>query len=117
MSILNHHAVYIVGIACDSLACPPTTAWFGDVGPNHVNTAVCSGAGDCNPVTGTCTNCGGNWGAYTGIDCEMTSCVTNINGTECNDNGLCLSLSAMATLHLDSYGSSSPIAYYSPWDA
>ena len=105
-----------MGYACDSLACPPTTAWFGDVGANHINGAVCSGAGDCNPVTGQCINCGGNFGVYTGLDCEVMSCIES-NGTSCHENGVCIPLSQIANLHLDQYGSSNPISYYSNWDS
>lgn len=74
--------------------------------------------GTCDYTTGLCMNCGGNWGTFTGYDCESMSCYSDPDtGNSCSDNGQCLSMSELAEVAWTPEKTLSGYSYTTPWDA
>merc|ERR1711871_1058189 len=81
---------------CSLFACPTGTAWYDEASSAntaHASGAVCSNRGICDATAGTCT-CDT---AFTGAACERLGCPTSTDGTACQNNGVCSSMSQLAT--------------------
>jgi hypothetical protein len=106
------------GYACEFKTCPAVTGWFGSIGASHSNSLVCAGVGDCDFSTGTCERCGGNWGLFSGDNCEyLDLCAANSESAEaCNGNGQCLTLQEHALLTWNTEKEKAGVVYSTPWD-
>jgi hypothetical protein len=82
------------GPTCLAIACPTGRAWFDEPsGPHEAHAeAECSGAGDCDPGSGTCACLPGFYGAA----CERALCPTADPARTCSGHGRCLSMRELA---------------------
>lgn len=63
-------------------------------------------------------NCGGNWGVYSGDNCEyLDLCAANPSSADgCNGNGQCLTLEEHALLTWNAEKDTAGVVYSTPWD-
>jgi len=109
------------GADCTLKTCGSASTIWGDITEDRSGTSVCAGVGDCDHITGKCTNCGGNWLHFTGDSCEHMSCVQAIDPTDgflktCGGNGVCMSLKEMAPYAYTAQKEMADISYTTPWD-
>lgn len=79
------------GADCSLMVCPEGNSWFSLPSGNdeaHDETAECSDMGTCDRTTGVCTCFDG----FEGASCELLSCPSS-----CNDNGVCRTMSELAS--------------------
>jgi hypothetical protein len=117
--VCNCHAGYS-GVLCDSISCPQITTWWGDtVGGDvtHLSTSECGGIGTCDGTTGKCYNCGGSTGSFDGNGCEILACPIGIDGSDCNGNGYCRSMSGLTEFQYIETKIAASYTYANPWDA
>ncbi len=106
------------GAVCNQRSCALTAKWVGEVGASHSNKAACGGIGYCNEATGQCERCGGDYGVFVGVNCEVLSCPNSLfNGAQCGNTGYCRSLNQLAAFSFSENKQLSTFAYTTPWDA
>lgn len=117
------------GPDCSQKTCYSSNTWFGSIvttGNRAISRSPCSGVGDCDGASGTCT-CGGSWLIFGGSTCQYLDCFITgsaydpISGNSypnyCSGNGACLSLRELAKFAYSPQLINTPFTYSTPWDS